>query len=379
LAHFSESLKRTTRVIADQREHPLENSVSEIPIEWIEADNDNRISSGSSLDVSDLVNSFSKHGQFSPIMVRKHSTLPNKYQVIFGNRRLRAAKALSWRTIKASVVKSLDFESQLISFSENVDRENFSDYEKARLIERLHKLSNKSYSEIAELIGKSPSYVSLHIAMLHLFPEGVASKTEVERVLVALTEKHARALARINSNDERWATAKLAVIGKLSVRELEREYRLSRKGRRRIRGQTEKASIEQVIRENIAALNSKDLGRFFSLIYPKYYVMFSRFPPLNELDRDTAESHMCNLLKQMEDFSISIKDLEIHVFGKFAFGTLSLIHRFRISLSETETLTRVTVILVKNQTWKIVHEHWSSANSMELARSLPTLEKTVAK
>ena len=98
------------------------------------------------------------------------------YEVIFGNRRLATAKHLGWRTILADVVDASDTETLIMAFSENEDRKNFTDYEKALLMEKLHSLSGKTYSEVAEIFGKSPSYVSQHIAMLHLFPRTIAKE-----------------------------------------------------------------------------------------------------------------------------------------------------------------------------------------------------------
>ncbi|MDA4131166.1 MAG: ParB/RepB/Spo0J family partition protein, partial [Thaumarchaeota archaeon] len=119
-------------------------------------------------DIEDVFTTLQKHGQLSPIRIRNHPQKPGMYQVIFGNRRLAAAKKLGWETIRAEVVESSDSDLLLAAFCENVNRKDFSDLEKALLIEKIRNESGNTYTEIAAILGKSAAYVSQHVAMLHL-------------------------------------------------------------------------------------------------------------------------------------------------------------------------------------------------------------------
>ena len=174
--------------------------------------------------VEDVSLSFARHGQFSPICVRRHPTKSQRYQLIFGNRRLEAARKLGWKTIEANVIEANDDTMLFIAFSENSDQSDFTDYEKALLLENIHRQTGKSYQEIATMIGRSNAFVSQHVAMLNLFPLGVASEEERIKVLAALTENHARILSNIEDPRDRWNAAKLVVRSKMGVRELIKLY-----------------------------------------------------------------------------------------------------------------------------------------------------------
>src|SRR5579862_152454 len=120
----------------------------------------------SSPDIDDLIASFKIHGQLSPIMVRPSFAGFERYDLVFGQRRLLAAKALHWNDIMATVVPISNERMILNALAENQERNGFSDYEVGLILKRLREQFGKSIAEIACGVGKSPSYVSQHIAMI---------------------------------------------------------------------------------------------------------------------------------------------------------------------------------------------------------------------
>ncbi len=76
------------------------------------------------------------------------------------------------------MVEANDWEKVSMALSENLDRKNFSDYEIALLVDRLHALSGQTYGEIAALINRSNAFVSQHISMLDSSPTGARPKTK---------------------------------------------------------------------------------------------------------------------------------------------------------------------------------------------------------
>src|SRR5579863_231289 len=245
------------------------------------------------LDLPSISESLSKIGQLSPVRLRPHPERPGMFQVIFGNRRVMAAKKLGWKTISADVSDLSDIDAVLIAYSENAERKDFSDYEKATLLEKLHQLTGKSYLEIARMIGKSPAYVSQHVAMLHLFPKSIDSDEERKRVLYRLGEKQARALTKVYDTRERWNLAKLAVEQDIAPNELEKICNRTRLRRQRDAGTLNpSASIQRIIQSMLDGFNSKDVRSFSEAICSTQFSLFSSFPPFVEMDHDTALDHI---------------------------------------------------------------------------------------
>jgi ParB/RepB/Spo0J family partition protein len=309
---------------------------------------------------SGLVSSLSLLGQLSPILVRKKPQEAGRYEVIFGNRRLAAAKELHWETIEAEIIESTDTQSLMIAFAENCEREDFSDYEKALIIEELHVRTGKSYKEIADDIGKSSAFVSQHVAMLNLFAEEVASREERSRVLQALTEGHTRILGKINDPFERWNTAKLAVKSSFSVRELSKFCARFQQRRKTKENRNDPIDlVRQLIFQKVNGLNTRNPSMFYGSV-AKGFTMFSRYPPLSLMDRARAEEHTSDLMRLQQQYDVKIQDLNVKVFDRFAYATVVRLDKFRSSNHTFEVKTRGTIILVRNEQWQILHEHWSS-------------------
>jgi ParB/RepB/Spo0J family partition protein len=344
-------------------------------------------------EIEDIVSSFRREGQLSPIRVREHPTKAGKYEVVYGNRRLAAAKKLGWKTIAADVVRATDVETLVMAFSENVDRRDFSDYEKAELLQRLHDATGKNYTEVAAYIGRSTAFVSQHIAMLHLFPDGVASGKERSEVLHTLSENHARILGRIADDQQRWNTAKLVVSGNLGVRELQKICRdVSKKKEKEdddghlFRADNAEATMEEeegeaasyesssqklreIVTNIIKALNSKDIRPFVGTVSTRHFSMFPRSSsPV--VDRKNVNEHLFQVLRRMSKFKLSAPSyVDFHLYGDVAYVALEL--REEIGMQERKTIravSRATIIFEKEEknSWKMVHSHWSMACPLEI-------------
>ncbi|MEM3387738.1 MAG: ParB/RepB/Spo0J family partition protein [Nitrososphaerales archaeon] len=178
---------------------------------------------GSESGIEELARSFSEVGQLSPVLVRPHPRKKGSFQLIYGYRRYQAAKKLKWRSIKAEVKELGDEDAIKIALTENVQREDLSDYEKAKMMEYIHSKYGKTYEEIACILGKSRQWVTNHVAMLKTFPQTLfTAHSEAEDVLKKLPEHHARILAKVKDLEERFHLAKLTVEEGLCVKELEK-------------------------------------------------------------------------------------------------------------------------------------------------------------
>jgi ParB family chromosome partitioning protein len=323
------------------------------------------------LDIDELSKSIAIHGQLSPIRVRRDPSNPLRYQVIFGHRRLLALKAIGSKYATAEVVEASDEEMIVFALAENLERDNYTDYEKALLIEKLYKHFGKSVDEIAKMLAKSKSYVSQHLSMAHLFDGCGISSEEASKVLLQLTERHARILMRVADPKERYHLAKICIAEKLGIKETERLVghpreiiRLpesTKKNWRRIKEKAE-TEIELIIRNCLEGLAKKDLSPLLSVREPKFFSLYDDFPPLMLLDYDKAASHNSAVITHTEDFSLTYDSLKIYVFSGFAYSTFLVTYKMRYTGKWYMMRSRVTFIFMrKNNTWVILHEHWSPA------------------
>jgi ParB family transcriptional regulator, chromosome partitioning protein len=168
--------------------------------------------------ISELAESIRAQGLVQPVVVRP---LPEgTWELIAGERRLRAAKAAGLATIPALVRESDDRDSLLLALVENVAREDLSPIEEARAYSVLMDEFSLSLGDVAERVGRSKPTISNRIRLLEL-PEDVIGL--LERGLI--TEGHARAILAVPGYDERRALARQVVRKGLTVRATERAAR----------------------------------------------------------------------------------------------------------------------------------------------------------
>ena len=129
--------------------------------------------------VEELMASIRAHGLLHPIVIRPRA---KGFEVISGHRRLEACRKLHWFVIPSMVKDVADREAYEISLVENLQRNSLSALEEARAYERYTQdFGWGGVSELAERIGKSPSYVSHVISLLKL-PLKVREKLESNEI-----------------------------------------------------------------------------------------------------------------------------------------------------------------------------------------------------
>jgi ParB/RepB/Spo0J family partition protein len=308
--------------------------------------------------IGELVTSLSTYGQFSPIRVRKHPTKRGLYQVIFGHRRLSAARKLGWATIDAELVEASDSEALAMAFAENECRKDFSDFEKGLILAKMHKDLSMSYEEIAKQIHRSVSFVSQHIAMTHLFDD-LPPTEERKEALLSLTEKHARILAKIPDPSKRWETAKLVVAAKLCEREV---HRFVHSPRRRTRTNSPEEKIRLMISNIFLGLNRQDTQPLTDIRSKEYFNCFDDFPPFGRMNRGQTIDHSVAVLRVFRQ-TFDVEDLDVKVWGNCALATMYVLNNMQLCDKRERFRSRLTMVFVKEappDVWKIVHEHWSS-------------------
>lgn len=208
--------------------------------------------------LQELAASIKEHGVLQPLLVRKKDP---GYQLIAGERRLRAAKQAGLSTVPV-VVKALDDRTVMeIALVENLQREDLNPLEEAEAYQRLITEFNLTQEEVAKAVGKSRPAIANTLRLLNL-PEPIQQ-------LVAngqLTMGHARALLGLERPEEQLYISEKIITEKLSVRETEeivRQTRLSGVSRETPGEEEEKKQKErQKIDPNLQAIID-DMTRLF--------------------------------------------------------------------------------------------------------------------
>ncbi len=181
--------------------------------------------------LEELASSIREHGLLHPVVVRRQA---DGYELVAGERRVRACRSLGWEAIPAIVREMSDAEVAQLALIENLQRENLGFFEEAEGYLRLLREFGLTQEELASRLGKSQSTIANKLRLLRL-------SDEVRRWISQgmLTERHARALLRIEKEEDQLRAIKVIIARELNVRQaeewIEREFGPSAQSRRRAR------------------------------------------------------------------------------------------------------------------------------------------------
>ncbi|MBS7388832.1 MAG: ParB/RepB/Spo0J family partition protein [Oscillospiraceae bacterium] len=166
-------------------------------------------------ELENLAQSIRENGILQPITVRKRED--KKYELVSGERRLRAARLVGMVKIPSIVINIDDKNSAMFSIIENLQRQSLDFFEEAEAIEKLVGEYAMSREEVAQKLGLAPSTVSNKLRILRL-PE----EMRFELARAGLTESHARALLMLEDDNQRARALSIIVDRHLNVAESER-------------------------------------------------------------------------------------------------------------------------------------------------------------
>ncbi len=163
--------------------------------------------------LEELKNSIKEKGVLQPILVRQHE---GGYEVVAGERRLRAAKALGLEEVPIIVKNVTDREALVLALVENIQREELNAIEEALGFKRLMEEFQFTQEAIAEAIGKDRSTVTNLLRLLRL-PQEIQQQVADDKISMG----HARALLSLDGKDIQQKVAALIIDKGLSVRQVE--------------------------------------------------------------------------------------------------------------------------------------------------------------
>jgi len=166
--------------------------------------------------LTQLADSIRQYGLLQPLVVSPLGD--DRFSIIAGERRWRAAQLAGLKTVPAIVRTSKDLERLEIALVENVQRVDLSPLEQAVSIERLHELFDQTYEDIARRLGKATSTITNIVRLLQL-PEDAKSALHEHKI----TEGHARAVLALRNWPEKQVELLSAILTQgWSVRQAER-------------------------------------------------------------------------------------------------------------------------------------------------------------
>ena len=192
----------------------IKSSVNEINIDEISVNPFQPRSNFNNTSLQELIVSIKNIGIIQPITVRK--TENNNYQLISGERRLRACKEIGLKNIPAYVREANDQDSLEMALVENIHRQDLDAIEIAISYQRLIEEINLTQEELSDKIGKNRTTISNYLRLLKLDP---IIQSGIRDGFISMG--HGRSLINVNSNKDQLNIYKKIISKNLSVRNTE--------------------------------------------------------------------------------------------------------------------------------------------------------------
>lgn len=190
-------------------------------------------------ELEDLRVSIAEHGIIEPIVV---AHTPAGYQIIAGERRWRAAKLAGLEEVPVVIKKTTPRGMLEMALIENVQRVDLNSLERAKAFQRLMSEFKLTNSDLAKKVGKSSSYISNSLRLLHL-PDAIKDGL----IGGVISEGHARALSAIENPRMMIEAYKLILKENGSVRRAEALSRMMNDQLKKIKSDPEKKDIQPVL------------------------------------------------------------------------------------------------------------------------------------
>lgn len=191
------------------------NEVKEIPLSNIKPNRHQPRTEFDPASLEELAQSIRSHGVAQPILVTE-TEAPGQFELVAGERRLRAAKIAGLATIPCTVKKMTNRQRFEVALVENLQRQDLNALEEAVALEGLMREYELTQDQVAAAIGKSRSTIAnvLRLLRLHENVQGAVRSG-------AISEGHAKCLAGVQEHSEQLRLLEKIVKENLSVRDLE--------------------------------------------------------------------------------------------------------------------------------------------------------------
>ena len=174
-------------------------------------------------NLEDLINSVKERGVIQPILVRELQENKQKFEIIAGERRWRAAQRAGLKEVPVLIIEADDLKSLEFAIVENVQRHDLNPLEEAQGYKRLIDEFNYDQEKVSKFIGKSRSYITNSLRLLSL-PKKIIEMIENRLI----TSGHAKLLVGLENAE---FVANKIIENKLSVRRTENFVKIFKKNK----------------------------------------------------------------------------------------------------------------------------------------------------
>lgn len=217
--------------------------IQQIKIDKIEASDNNPRKNFDDETINSLSKSIKLYGILQPLVLIKNG---EKYKIVAGERRYRAAKIAGLETVPAIIRELNDKDKDMISMIENIQREDLNPYEEAQAYENIMKIHNLTQEELSNIIGKSRTYIANIVRLLSLDDFTIS---ELEKGNI--TSSQGRALLGIKDIFERKKYLEMLIKKEITVNEIEKKS--SKKEKKIIKKDVFIKDIEDRLKESLGA------------------------------------------------------------------------------------------------------------------------------
>ena len=212
---YSGEIKMSFEFTLRPRTTESQRRLLEIPVEKIVPNPNQPRVTFDDETIAELAQSISQVGLIQPLVVRRSGS---GYELVAGERRLRACKSLGMETVTCIVEDSMQEESSaMVALIENLQREDLHYMEEAQCYYALLNNYNLTQEELAKRLGRSQSSIANKLRLLRLSPDVVSAIREN-----GLSERHARAVLKLKDEEVQLAVIKRTAEKNLSVKDTER-------------------------------------------------------------------------------------------------------------------------------------------------------------
>ncbi|NLA32896.1 MAG: ParB/RepB/Spo0J family partition protein [Mollicutes bacterium] len=289
------------------------NSNSQVVDVFVEEIIPNRFQPRLSFDekkINELAASIKVHGIIQPLVLRK---IGDKYEIIAGERRYKAATMVGLNQVPAIVVEMDDNKSAEIALVENLQRKDLSAIETAKSFKKILDMGQLNQEQLAEKMGISQSSVANKLRLLNL-DEKVQQALLEEKI----SERHARSLLSVENFSEQQNLLRKILEERLTVRKLDEE----------IKNMVKKDGVEKMeIFEESEKLESFDLSEP-NVLEAKEETFeiadnvqsFVDTPPIQEIETPVVEIFSQEQSEPIKEENISVQPEPVSEASNMFFG-----------------------------------------------------------
>ncbi|MEH6705666.1 MAG: ParB/RepB/Spo0J family partition protein [Galbibacter orientalis] len=237
---------------SDKNADKVVGSIVELDIDAIEVNPFQPRTNFNEETLQELSTSIKELGVIQPITVRKMEF--NQYQLVSGERRLRASKLAGLKTIPAYIRIANDQESLEMALVENIQRQDLDPIEISLSYQRLIDEINITQEQLSDRVGKKRSTITNYLRLLKLDP---IIQTGMRDGFVSMG--HGRALINIENKKDQLEIYEKVITNNLSVRETEKLVREYQTGKEQKTEKTTTSEVPEYISKNV-----EELTEYFS-------------------------------------------------------------------------------------------------------------------